>query len=233
MPDPNKIDANTGEPIITPPPEPPKQMVLDGDDIPASFKGKPAKEVIDNLLSQSVELEKMKTELETSRRVQVELEKRPAVQKIELSDQEKKEAQEKAFFADPVNFLENHFKTRTAPLAEQTLRTTAQLVKDQAKSKHKDWDKYEKDIDEIMNQAPLELRTDPSVYEFAYDSALGKAYKKILAEQDARAGMETEPGNGIPAKNSPKKEPLSDEEKRVASRFGITEDEYRDNRDNR
>ena len=58
MADEPKLDAQ-GQPIATPPttpPTPPQPAVLQGDDIPETFRGKPAKELVDNLLVTQTEL---------------------------------------------------------------------------------------------------------------------------------------------------------------------------------
>jgi len=212
------------------PPETPKSVVLDGDDIPEAFRGKPAKEVIDQILSTSTELETLKRQLaERDAYWQAELEKakKSTAPPSQPTEEEIRQAKEREFLADPIKFLEKHHAERTAPIVNQYLEDQSHIQREFAKQRIgvKEFTRLEKRIDELIKAVPLEARARPETWDVAYTVALGEEYRKKLSEESAKAGLHIE-GEGTPSPEKVKKPQLSDEERNVASKFGMTEEEY-------
>lgn len=209
------------------PPAEPKPLVLDGEGIPEPFRGKPVKTVVDELLKTSTELERLKAEA-SQREAQLlqELEKikQPAHPKTE---EELKREREKEFFSDPISFLEKLHSERTAPMVVQYFEDQSKLQREFAKQRigHKEFSKYEKRIDELIKGVPPDQRARPETWDLAYTLALGEEARKMFTEKNVREGYHVE-GVVSPPEAKSAKPTLSDEERAVATKFGMTEEEY-------
>jgi len=193
----------------------PAEIILDGEGIPEPFRGKPAKEVVDKLLETNLEMEKLKAELEKERASKQASPGRPVEQ---MSEEELKAQMEREFFSNPIEFQNKLFQERMKPLVSQFYQTQEQVQKEFARKRLEDFDKYEKDIDAVMKNVPPELKVNPQTWDLAYNIVLGQEYRKQIKETKAKSGMFTETGS------APK--PASDEERSVASKFGMTEEEW-------
>lgn len=213
----------------SPPPEPPsppnQPPVIDGEGIPEQFKGKPVKEVVDQLLSTSVELEKLKAEIaQKDALLQETLQKAAPPPKTE---EELKREREKEFFTDPISFLEKHQAERLAPIVNQYFEDQAKLQREFARQRigEKEFRKFEKRIDELVQGVPVAQRARPETWDIAYTVALGEEVRKTMAEKAIKEGYYVETEAGAP-KETEKKPTLTDEERKVAARFGMSEEDY-------
>jgi len=211
----DQVQAQTSQQSQSSVEQKPAEIVLDGEGIPEPFRGKPAKEVVDKLLETNLELEKLKAELEKVKTSKPE---------HQLSEEELKAQMEREFFANPIEFQNKLFQERLKPLVSQFYMTQEQVQKEFARKRLEDFDKYEKEIDGIMKNVPAELRANPQTWDLAYNIVLGQEYRKQLKEVKAKSGMFTETGSA--PKPAPSKPTLSDEERSVAAKFGMTEEEW-------
>lgn len=239
MADEIKLDAE-GKPIAAPPqptPTPPPKGVLEGDDIPETFRGKPAKELVDSLLVTQTELERLKSE--TSQKeaaLQAELQRfKPQVQ---LTDEEREAQEEKAFFQKPSRFIKQQFDERVKPIADEYYGSQAQVQKEIFRAKTKDFAKYEKKIDEMMAKMPAELKakseTWGTVYKLAKIDDLEEREKQLETKEKelrVKSGLHVE-GEGAPAGEPAPRTTLSDEEKSVAKTWGMSDEDYLKWKDN-
>jgi hypothetical protein len=199
----------------------PAEVILDGEGIPESFRGKPAKEVVDKLLETNLEVEKLRAELEKER---TSKQASPGGPVDQMSEEELKAKMEREFFSNPIEFQNKLFQERMKPLVGQFYQTQEQVQKEFARKRLEDFDKYEKDIDGIMRNVPPELKANPQTWDLAYNIVLGQEYRKHIKETKAKSGMFTETGSAPkPASTKPT---LTDEERSVASKFGMTEEEW-------
>lgn len=208
-------------------PSPPKPAVIDGEDIPEAFRGKPVKEVIDQLLSTSTELEKLKSEMAQKEAALLqELEKSRQVAQPKTEEELKRE-REREFFTDPISFLEKHHSERLAPIVNQYLEDQAKLQREFARQRigEREFRKFEKRIDELIQGVPLAQRARPETWDIAYTVALGEEARKSIVERAAKEGYYVEAETLAP-KEKEKKPELSEEERKVAARFGMTDEEY-------
>jgi len=200
----------------------PKEVILDGDSIPESFRGKPAKEVVDKLLETNLEVEKLKSQLEQERAAKQQAVSAKTVD--QLSEEERRAQMEKEFFSDPINFQNKLFQERLKPLVTQFYQSQEQTQKEFARKRLEDFDEHEKEIDNVMKSVPSELKANPQAWDLAYNLVLGQKYRKQIKETKAKSGMLTEVGS---APKVPSAKPvLTDEEHNVAAKFGMTEEEW-------
>ena len=212
-PDPQAGAGGTPPP---PPPAPPKEFKLEDPSLPDSFKGKSQKEIVDMLISQETELERMRSQPPPTP---------PKPSEAPQTEAEKKAAREREFINDPVGFMERHYNERTKPLTEEYFRSQATIQKEFARGSVPNFSKYEKDIDTFVGQMPPEARANPAAYDWAYKMARYPDLEKQEKEWAARGGMISEGGGG-PAPSPPTKVVLDEEEKVVAKRFGMSDEDF-------
>jgi hypothetical protein len=200
----------------------PADIILDGEGIPEPFRGKPAKEVVDKLLETNLEVEKLRTQLEQERATKQQVAPAKAVE--QMSEEELKAQMEREFFSNPVEFQNKLFQERMKPLVSQFYQSQEQVQKEFARKRLDDFDKYEKDVDGIMKNVPPELKANPQTWDLAYNIVLGQEYKKQLKEAKAKSGMFTETGSA--PKSASAKPVLTEEERSVAAKFGMTEEQW-------
>jgi len=152
------------------------------------------------------------------------------------------------FDKDPLNFMDRHFQARTAPLVQQSLELTAQQNREIARlnlSNQKLWDdpdaptvwsKYGTEIDEFMNKFPPDVRSKADAYEAAVrwvrSNHVDDEIKERMAKQKERENVTFAEGASGGAGGGKKKTVvLSDAEKTVARKLGITEEDYIQYRD--
>ena len=217
-------------------PLPPAPVTLQGDDIPEAFRGKSAKEVIDSLLSTSTELEKFKSQLGerdkeiASVRSEVTRLSQPPVS--QLSEEEIEAQKEKEFYQKPLKVLDRHFAEKVKPLLDQVeaekkglYEKLATTEEQSAKTRLKDFGKYEKRIKEYVTAVPVEFRSNPQTWETAWKLARAEDLDAREKEFAAKSGLHVE-GGGSPPPEPIKKASLSPEAKRVASQWGMTDEDY-------
>jgi len=196
------------------------------ESIPEAFRGKSQKELVELVLNTSTELERHK---EAIRQKELEIEQlKPKPQFDQLSEVEKKALKEKEFIADPVGYLEKHHAERMKPIADEYYKGQSeiqlQLLKGD-KERYPDFATFEKPIRAYLDQMPVEVRSNPAAIDWAYKMSEYPELKKRLKEGSAREGLHSE-GEGSPPLTKPEKRVLDEEEKVVAAKFGLTEEDY-------
>ena len=200
-----------------------KPLVLDGDDIPEAFRGKPAKEFVDTLLNTSLEVEKLKKAL-AERESEIQKAKTPP--KTELSEEEIEAQKEKELLARPIKYLDKHLDERLKPLTQSYFETQAATTRELMSRKLKGFDKLAPKIDEYVSKVPPEARINPQVWEGAWKLARLDDLDARETELNTKLGLHSETGEvGRPPK-SPTKVELTDEERMVARKFGLSEEDY-------
>ena len=196
------------------------------ESIPEAFRGKSQKELVELVLNTSTEIERQK---EAIRQKEFEVEQlRPKPQFEQLSDAEKKAVKEREFISDPVGFLDKHHAERMKPLTEDYYKGQAEVTMQIAKGdkeKYPDFATLEKPVRAYLDQMPIEVRANPMALDWAYKMAEYPELKKRVKEGSARDGLHVE-GGGSPPPVKVEKRVLDDEEKIVAARFGLSEDDY-------
>lgn len=218
-----------------PPPAPaPSPTVLQGEDIPEAFRGKSAKEVIDVLLNTSTELEKFKTELgnkdkeiEHVRSEITRLREPPRISEEELEAQREKE-----FFQKPFKTIASQVEEKLKPLLSRYeedrkgfQEKLASTEEQNARSRLKDYTKHEKRIKEYVAAVPVEFRSNPETWNTAWRLARSEDVDAREKEVNAKLGLHVE-GAGSPQSEGKSKPQLDADQKRVASQYGMTEEEY-------
>jgi hypothetical protein len=217
------------------PPAPPK-TVLQGDDIPEAFRGKPAKEIIDTLLTTATELEKFKTSLSEKDKeienVRQEITRLREPPKSQLSEEELEAQREREFFQKPFKTIASQVEEKLKPLLskyEEDKRTfqerLATTEEQNAKTRLKDYTKHEKRIKEYVNAVPVEFRSNPETWNTAWRLARSEDVDAREKEVNAKLGLHVE-GTGTPGSEGRSKTQLDPDQKRVASQYGMTDEEY-------
>ena len=198
----------------------------DLESIPEAFRGKSQKEIVELLLNTSTELEKHKGTLKERELEIAQL--RPKLPADQLSETERKALKEREFISDPVGYLEKHHAERMKPMADEYYKNQAdvafQLVKSN-KENYPEFNTLEKQVKGYLDQMPVEVRANPMAIDWAYKMAEYPELKRQVKEGLVRAGLHTQ-GGGNPSPEPQKKLNLDDDEKVVARRFGMTDEEY-------
>jgi len=195
--------------------------------IPEALRGKSQKELSDMILQTNLELEKMKTELaQTTERL------RPAEEPTEI---EKRAVKERKFISDPTTYidevektLKEHVEARLRPLTEDYFSQQAESALAMARmdtKKYPDFPKYEKQVRELLDKMPINLRSNPQAIDLAVKLSRYPDLEKRYMEEVAREGLHSETG-GTPPSSPSKKTELTDEQRTVAKRFGLTDEQY-------
>lgn len=213
-----------------------QKSILDGADIPESFRGKSAKEVVDSLLATATELEKERgerariaQEAETHR---LELERIRGVG-VQPTEEQLKADREKKLWADPTSYLDAEVQKRLEPLTKTYFEDQAVVQKSLARKELKDFDKLEKRIDEYLAKVPTQMRGQRQTIEGAWKLARLDDLDEREKEFNVRSGYHVEAGGGPPPdKGGGKKVALDDEEQSVAKSYGMSNEEYLKWKDN-
>ena len=207
-----------------------KAKELEG--MPEAFRGKSTKELVDMALAQAAEVERAKREAEELRA------KVPKPAAEQLTPEQRKAELERQFFADPINFLDQHVFNRVKPLAEATIATQVAAQKELARREINkeegpgEFEKREKRIDEIMDSMPPEVKVNPAAWIGVYNLVEGEEARKVRKEAKAKAGLHSETGGSPATGGGEKKLPKSLEDldtaaiERAAAKFGMTKDAY-------
>jgi hypothetical protein len=216
--------AGTPPPVT--PPVVPQPFVLQGEHIPEALRGKTDKEVVELLLNTSAEAERLKGQI-SAKDVEIEqLKPKPSLE--QMSEAEKKALREKEFINDPIAFLDKHHAERMKPLTEEYYRGQAEVTLNMAKRDKERYPNFavlEKDIKVILDKMPADIRSNPQTIDFVYKMAEYPVLQKMVKEGKVRDGMFVEGGSSPPPEVKPKVV-LDDDEKTVAKRFGMTDDDY-------
>lgn len=114
------------------------------------------------------------------------------------------------------------FQQATAAVRQQMIQTARFL----AKANHPDWDKWGKDIDNIMMTMNADAQANQQQWEVAYTHVKGQAFDKEVAAARAAALKQGSEPPSPPPSAPPKATELTPEQARIASRFGLSKEQY-------
>lgn len=202
------------------------------ESIPEAFRGKSQKELSDLLLQQALETEKLRSDAERAKTLESELQRFKPQQ---LTEEEKKQLEEKEFYTKGPDFLKRHVDERLKPIYETYFRDKETDAKEWATKELEDFPKYDKKIAEIMKNLSPEVRSSKDAWKAVHRQI---RYDDIVAENKelkAKSGLHSEAHTSTESDQTSKKKPLSsprtgevysDEEvNRVASKFGMSKDD--------
>ena len=166
----------------------------------------------------------------------------------EGQEQPDPENMKEQFDRDPLTFMDKHFQARTAPLVSQSLEISAKQNREIARlnlSQQKLWDdpdaptvwgRYGEKIDEFMSKFGPDVRSQADAYDAAVrwvrSQHIDEELKERIAKEKERANVTFAEGASAGAGAGKKKTiVLSDAEKTVARKLGITEEDYLQYRD--
>lgn len=129
------------------------------------------------------------------------------------------------FWEDPIAATRRLTQEQMGQGAQPLYNAISNLTKMTVKAQLPDYEKYEKDIDEIVNALAPDQRMNPDVHRMAYQMALGKEAmanrvksSQVPFTESPSAGRD----NRTPELN------LTREQKMMAKSFGMSEKEYAD-----
>ncbi len=198
-----------------------KQKELES--IPETLRGKSPKELADMLMEQALETERHKTALK-ERETELESIRSP---RKELTEVEKKALREKELVSDPTSYIDREFDKRIEPLTKgyhEERATIALRLAKADKERYPEFAKYEKGVASILEKMPPETRANPQAIDLAYRMTRYDDLEKTVSEARAKGGLFTETESKL--KVEPTKITLSDEEKSVAQKFGLSDEEF-------
>lgn len=211
-----------------------KKGILEGDDIPESFRGKSAKEVVDNLLATATELEKEKAErtriAQEAEAHRLELERIKGT--TQPTEEQLKAEREKKLWADPTTYLDAEVQKRLEPLTKTYFEDQAKIQRSLAKKELPNFDKLEKRIDEYLSKVPIQMRGQRETIEGAWKLARLDDLDEREKEFNVRSGYHVEQGGAPPDKGGKAKVTLDDDEQAVAKSYGMTNEDYLKWKDN-
>lgn len=162
-----------------------------------------------------------------------------------------KEELEKSFWANPLDMTAaiaqraaqeaagQAFQAGQAAMAP-SIDTLIQAARDKARERDSEiFDRFGAEIDAKVAMVQPQFRTNVNVWINAYNNTVGENIEEVLKMRSARTagGESISIKGGGPAPPSPKPAPvpkspaLSDDEKRIAKKLGLTDDEYRRGKD--
>jgi len=134
---------------------------------------------------------------------------------------------------NPEAVLDEHFKSRIAPLAEMSLANQWSVnlqMADAQFASDEDWQKYRPEVVAFMEKTPLELRAQPNSLQKAFNLVKSEHLDEIIERKSAKrtqaekaAFVEPPSGGHKPAA---KRIQLSDVQKEIAKGLDMTESEY-------
>jgi len=140
----------------------------------------------------------------------------PPEKREEPQDYQKfvEELQER-FWHDPITTISQLVQAHLYPVIQKT----SEVMVNSVKSKYSDFQKYEGQINEALQAVSPEYRT-PEVIERIYKMVKGADLLNTIEKEPPAV----EPPSSQPPKSQPPQ--LSDEERRLAKEFGMTEEEW-------
>jgi hypothetical protein len=197
--------------------------------IPEPLRGKSQKELVDLLLQNSVEVEKIKSQYEEEKR---QLDSKLAqYQPKPPSDEELEAQKERELFTKPFKVLDEYMEKKLAPLKQVYITDKEKQADEWAKSHFKDYPKYAPKMKEMLKTISPELRGSQEVIEAVYRHVKFPDVEARLQEMEAKSGLYVEGVGSPPSSGSPKEPDLSEEEERARNRFGISKEDWIKSRD--
>jgi hypothetical protein len=126
------------------------------------------------------------------------------------------------------------FDTMTGPLQRNAIATAEMLSRNKlTQDKMKLWDRYKGEIDQLMQQIPPHMRAEVAYWDHTFETVLGR-HATELFEEGRRMGAQPpseEVTPGAPPLEDPAKRKLNNEESRLAGKFGLSDDRYKQGQD--
>lgn len=195
-------------------------------ELPEEFKGKSPQELAAMLTAEREGRKKFETEMtgkfdQLSRTI---LDNSPKKVAADPDPEEEKPPNPRL---DPEGYYNHLHRKNVAPLAREAFERFADIERDRAKVRFKDFDKYGDEIDAMVNQLPPELKAKRGSYETAYRIVKSQKLEEMEAKQEGReaAGFAESPSTPQRPKDTPRRE-YSDKERLVMKEFGMSEEEY-------
>jgi hypothetical protein len=130
---------------------------------------------------------------------------------------------------DPEGYYQHLHQKNVQPLAKEAFERFADYERDKVKSKFKDFNRWEKEVDELVGQMPLELRARKGSFEMAYRIVKGKHIEELEKEFETKTGGPafSEPASPASRREAPQVEPLTDIQQQICKNMNLSEEEYR------
>lgn len=218
----------------------PLDVVIDGDGVPEDLKGKTVKELMQMHRNSELEMAKAKTGVSQWNHWYSEMDRLGYWQLLserakDFKDKERASASVSPDDEEPTADGERPTPRRAAPAVDQRVideavgravkpivNTVSTILKRVVSEEYDDFDAHEKRASEVFNNLPLNMQADPAYgWRFAYHFA--------KSEEASKAPRKALPLMGPSATSGPQKsevEELSDLEKDVAKKLGLTPQEY-------
>src|SRR5215831_19959526 len=193
-----------------------------GDELPPELKGKTPKEIIQHYERREA---LMQERLQRQQREQIPPAKEtPVDDKIDM-------------FNDPagsvdrvvtrkVNERMNAFEQRVSQNAAPAIINSCRLA---LRDRYPDYMRYAKEIDKRMATFTPEAQMNPEYWDYTYKLVKADAVDALVSEAraDERAKLNPVERSTPPGQKPPAPRELSDEEKSVAGKFGLSHEDYR------
>lgn len=199
--------------VAAPDPDP----ILTGDHIPEKYRGKKASAIAEENARLEAQL--------------AEAKKAPPQQPQQVDQRQKGpnemtlEELEDLGYRNPVKASAIMMQRYSEPIVRQVQANARQLA-EQSVQALPHYKRFEKEIKEHVAKAAPDAQGNPELHKRVYEMVVGGHHDELIRE--AATG-----GTGLPGGGAPKKEPekaeLTAEQKEVAKKFNMTEDDYRAN----
>jgi hypothetical protein len=133
------------------------------------------------------------------------------------------------FDEDPVSAMNELVTMRIGPVLQEYFGRSAETEREAAKVKHgKQFDKYEREIDDFMKDMPLDVKAKPGSYtaalKYVRSQHLEDEIEDAKKEERERASRPEGASSAEPDKERPRN--LTREEKEVMKAFDMNDDEW-------
>jgi len=216
------------------------RVTLEGEDVPEPLRGKDLKEVVMSAAEYEKKVQELQSQLQTTQEYIDQLQKHhqpptPSTTTAgaggtksdgddDLDDEKLREELEKA----PTKVISTLFDKRIQPLVETQIEHNLQVQMELARrdsTNFPEFEKYEEEVKKILANMPPQAKSQPGVLKTVFDVARVREADRILEEARKKAGVQDIPPSP-PAPPPPKKVELTEDQKRYAQVFGMSEDEY-------
>lgn len=194
------------------------------------------KSSVEELKGKSSILDRMATFLDNVDAAKKEQNKQQRQQQLQQQQEDQEEELSTEFITDPVNATKKLLRQTTAPLVEANVNMQAKLTMKELMDSHPEEYEYATDpkvrleTEALIGKLPLSSRTDPESIKNCYLVVEGRHKQEIKEGKiKSRLAATSSAGNGT---GSPKAESeegkisLTDNQKKAAKIFGMTEEEY-------
>lgn len=122
--------------------------------------------------------------------------------------------------------IDKQLNSKLEPIIAASVEPLAFAAKLQVKDKHKDFSRFETEIDNVMNKMTAQQRMQPGMWETVYVQVKGLKVDQLVAEAEARGrAPASEPVSPTP-EAAPAVKELTNEQKTVAKGLGVTDEQF-------